>query len=80
MPSSGLPDELAIIVRKMKESVVVKDRLHKVRRFTNCFLGSEAIDFLSEDQYLERPEVSLVSSLKRGSIARTQPIYDILYS
>ncbi|WVZ19796.1 hypothetical protein V8G54_007118 [Vigna mungo] len=80
VPSSGLPDEMAIIVRKMKESIVVKDRLHKVRRFTNCFLGSEAIDFLSEDQYLERPEVSLVLSLKRGSIARTQPIYDILYA
>ncbi|BAT78561.1 hypothetical protein LR48_Vigan04g185100 [Vigna angularis] len=56
VPSGGLPDEMAIIVRKMKESIVVKDRLHKVRRFTNCFLGSEAIDFLSEDQYLERPE------------------------
>ncbi|XP_027903987.1 uncharacterized protein LOC114163833 [Vigna unguiculata] len=56
VPSSGLPDEMAIIVRKMKESIAVKDRLHKVRRFSNCFLGSEAIDFLSEDQYLERPE------------------------
>ncbi|KAK7353121.1 hypothetical protein VNO80_18560 [Phaseolus coccineus] len=56
VPNSGLPDEMAIVVRKMKESIAVKDRLHKVRRFTNCFLGSEAIDFLSEDQYLERPE------------------------
>nr|ACU17749.1 unknown [Glycine max] len=27
-----------------------------MRRFTNSFLSSEAIDFLSEDQYLERPE------------------------
>jgi len=79
VPNSGLPDEMAIVVRKMKESIAVKDRLHKVRRFTNCFLGSEAIDFLSEDQYLERPEVSLVLSLKRGSIARTQPIYDSSY-
>ncbi|CAL5202899.1 unnamed protein product [Lathyrus oleraceus] len=54
--SSGAVDELALIVRKMKESITVKDRLYKMRRFTNCFLGSDALDFLSEDQYLERPE------------------------
>ncbi|KAJ1406798.1 Winged helix-like DNA-binding domain superfamily [Sesbania bispinosa] len=54
--SSGVLDEMALIVRKMKESVAVKDRLYKMRRFTNCFLGSEAVDFLSEDQYLERQE------------------------
>ncbi|TKY74336.1 Glutaredoxin protein [Spatholobus suberectus] len=54
--SSGPIDEMAIIVRKMKESIAVKDRLYKMRRFNNCFLGSEAINFLSEDQYLERPE------------------------
>ncbi|XP_027364859.1 uncharacterized protein LOC113871958 [Abrus precatorius] len=54
--SNGMIDEMAIIVRKMKESIAVKDRLYKMRRFTNCFLGSEAVDFLSEDQYLERQE------------------------
>uniref|UniRef100_A0A5B6YP86 DEP domain-containing protein n=1 Tax=Davidia involucrata TaxID=16924 RepID=A0A5B6YP86_DAVIN len=54
--STGAIDELAVIVRKMKESVVVKDRFYKIRRFTNAFLGSEAVDFLSEDQYLEREE------------------------
>ncbi|TYK06656.1 hypothetical protein E5676_scaffold453G001370 [Cucumis melo var. makuwa] len=54
--SSGTVDELAMIVRKMKESIVVKDRYCKMRRYTNCFLGSEAVDFLSEDQYLEREE------------------------
>ncbi|CAJ2648533.1 unnamed protein product [Trifolium pratense] len=54
--SSGAIDELALIVRKMKESIVVKDRFSKLRRFTNCFLGCEAVDFLSEDQYLERKE------------------------
>ncbi|XP_039038743.1 uncharacterized protein LOC120176381 [Hibiscus syriacus] len=52
----GSVDELALIVRKMKETIVVKDRLYKMRRFTNCFLGYEAVDFLSEDQYLEREE------------------------
>ena len=58
MSSSGAIDELAVIVRKMKGFVVVKDRFYKMRRFTNCFQGSEAVDFLSEDQYLEREEVS----------------------
>ncbi|XP_009602320.1 uncharacterized protein [Nicotiana tomentosiformis] len=56
LSSSGSIDELAIIVKKMKQSIVVKDRFYKLRRFTNCFLGSEAVDFLSEDQYLEREE------------------------
>lgn len=56
MSSSGAIDELALIVRKMKESIVVRDRFYKMRRFTSCFLGSEAVDFISEDQYLEREE------------------------
>ncbi|KAM1729210.1 hypothetical protein ACFX12_019637 [Malus domestica] len=56
LSSSGAIDELALIARKMKEFVDVKDRFHKMRRFTNCFAGSEAVDFLSEDQYLEREE------------------------
>ncbi|OIS98966.1 PREDICTED: uncharacterized protein LOC109232432 [Nicotiana attenuata] len=56
LSSSGSMDELAIIVKKMKQYIVVKDRFYKLRRFTNCFLGSEAVDFLSEDQYLEREE------------------------
>lgn len=55
---TGVIDELAITVRKMRESIVVRDRFFKLRRVTNCFLGSEAVDFLSEDQYLEREEVS----------------------
>nr|GEV53796.1 DEP domain-containing protein [Tanacetum cinerariifolium] len=54
--SRGVVDELAIIVRKMKGSIIVKDRFYKFRRVTNCFLGSEAVDFLSEDQLLEREE------------------------
>lgn len=58
LSNSGAIDELALIVQKMKESILVKDRFYKMRRFTNCFLGSEAVDFLSEDQYLEREEVS----------------------
>ncbi|KAL6573321.1 hypothetical protein OROHE_001780 [Orobanche hederae] len=54
--STGAIDELALIVRKMKGSVDVKDRFYRMRRFTDCFLGSEAVDFLTEDQYLEREE------------------------
>ncbi|XP_057490345.1 uncharacterized protein LOC130776217 [Actinidia eriantha] len=54
MSTSGAIDELADIVSKMKESIPVKDRFYKMRRFINCFLGSEAVNFLSEDQYLER--------------------------
>ncbi|KAF8723511.1 hypothetical protein HU200_021458 [Digitaria exilis] len=53
---SGKMDDLATIVRKMRELVIPKDRFYKMRRFSNCFLGSEAVDFLSEDQYLERDE------------------------
>ena len=58
MSNSGALDEQALIVRKMKESIVPRDRFYKMRRFTSCFLGSEAVDFISEDQYLEREEVS----------------------
>lgn len=54
--SSGALDEMALIVSKLKEFIVVKDRFYKMRRFTKCFIGSEAVDFLSEDQYLERQE------------------------
>lgn len=56
LSTSGSIDELALISRKMKENIVVKDRFYKMRRFTYSFLGSEAVDFLSEDQYLEREE------------------------
>lgn len=61
LSSSGSIDELALIVRKMKDNIVVKDRFYKMRHFTNSFLGSEVVDFLSEDQYLEREEVSYFS-------------------
>ena len=58
MSASGAIDELAVVARKMKESIPVKDRFYKMHRFTNCVLGSEVVDFLSEDKYLEREEVS----------------------
>lgn len=77
--SSGSIDELALIVRKMKESIVVKDRFYKMRRFCNCFLGSEAIDFLSETQYLEREEVCWISSFPFSEIQEGRtPIFVML--
>ncbi|KAF7829895.1 electron carrier/protein disulfide oxidoreductase [Senna tora] len=54
--NTGAPDEMALVVRKMKETIVVKDRFCRMQRFTKSFLGSEAVDFLSEDQYLERKD------------------------
>ncbi|XP_042014384.1 uncharacterized protein LOC121762546 [Salvia splendens] len=54
--SGGAIDELALIARKMKGSISIKDRFHKMRRYTDCFQGKDAVDFLSEDQYLERAE------------------------
>ncbi|XP_019085600.1 PREDICTED: uncharacterized protein LOC104749393 [Camelina sativa] len=51
--SKGPVDELALIVLRMKPCIV-KDRFYKMRRFKNSFLGSEAVDFLCEDQSLER--------------------------
>lgn len=48
--------QISEVCNNMKESITVKDRLYKMHRFTNCFLGSDALDFLSEDQYLEKPE------------------------
>jgi hypothetical protein len=60
---TGKMDELATIVRKMSESITPKDRFYKMRRFSNCFLGNEAVNFLSEDQYLERDEVKYLYCL-----------------
>lgn len=75
---SGKIDELATIVRKMRESITLKDRFYKMRRFSSCFLGSEAVDFLSEDQYLERDEVRyqlllINKTTSSNAVCRTQP-------
>lgn len=53
-------DELAEIVRRLRAAVVVKDRFLRYRMHSNCFVGSEAIDFLVEDQYCEREEVCII--------------------
>ncbi|KAL2641725.1 hypothetical protein R1flu_009312 [Riccia fluitans] len=49
-------DEYAEIVRRLRKAVVVKDRFLRYRLHSNCFVGSEAVDFLIEDQYCEREE------------------------
>ncbi|KAL1547049.1 hypothetical protein AAHA92_23568 [Salvia divinorum] len=54
--SGGAIDELALIARKMKGSISIKDRFYKMRRYTDCFQGKDAVDFLSEDQSLEREQ------------------------
>lgn len=54
--NNGMVDEFANVVTKLREAVVVKDRFYKMRMFTRCFVGSEAVDFLSEEQLLERDE------------------------
>ncbi|KAK9096797.1 hypothetical protein Sjap_022294 [Stephania japonica] len=53
---SGTVDELAFVVKKMQDSVLVKDRFYKMRIFNRCFLGSDAVDFLSVDQDLSRKD------------------------
>uniref|UniRef100_A0A7N0V754 DEP domain-containing protein n=1 Tax=Kalanchoe fedtschenkoi TaxID=63787 RepID=A0A7N0V754_KALFE len=54
--NNGTVDENAAFVQKMRESIMVRDRFQRLRRFTSCFLGSDAVNFISEDQYLEREE------------------------
>eukprot|EP01018_Ginkgo_biloba_P038033 Gb_17271 [translate_table: standard] len=54
--NDGSVDEFVNVVRKLREAVVIKDRFYKMRMFSKCFLGSEAIDFLVEDQLLLKDE------------------------
>ncbi|KAL9688986.1 hypothetical protein QQ045_033415 [Rhodiola kirilowii] len=56
--NNGTVDENALFVRKMRESIMVRDRFHRMRRYTSCFLGSDAVNFISEDRYLEREEAT----------------------
>ncbi|KAI5079505.1 hypothetical protein GOP47_0004984 [Adiantum capillus-veneris] len=49
-------DECAEVVRKLRERVQVKDRFYKMRLFSRCFPGSEALDIFADDQYCEKEE------------------------
>ena len=55
--NNGMVDEFANVVTKLKEAMVFKDSFYEMQMFSKCFVGSEAVDFLSEDQLLERDEV-----------------------
>eukprot|EP00252_Welwitschia_mirabilis_P004077 TRINITY_DN14268_c0_g1_i1.p1 TRINITY_DN14268_c0_g1~~TRINITY_DN14268_c0_g1_i1.p1 ORF type:complete len:794 (-),score=167.22 TRINITY_DN14268_c0_g1_i1:557-2938(-) len=54
--STGMVDDYVNVVKKLRESLVIKDRFYKMRLFSRCFVGSEAVDFIAEDQLLERDE------------------------
>lgn len=54
--NTGMIDEYENVVKRLREHVVIKDRFYKMRMFSRCFVGSEAVDFLAEDQLLEREE------------------------
>ncbi|MCO5608180.1 hypothetical protein L7F22_062386 [Adiantum nelumboides] len=43
-------DNLADMVESLKEKVQIKDRLHKMHWFTRCFIGSEAVGVLAENE------------------------------
>lgn len=49
-------DEFAEVVRKLREKVQVKDRFYKMRLFSRCFPGSEALEVFADDQYCEKEE------------------------
>lgn len=55
-PLSENKDELAEVAQRLKEKVQIKDRLYKMHWFTRCFLGSEAVGILAEDQNRSRQE------------------------
>ncbi|MCO5592160.1 hypothetical protein L7F22_046156 [Adiantum nelumboides] len=55
-PENSKPDEFAEVVRKLREKVQVKDRFYKMRLFSRCFPGSEALDIFADDQYCEKEE------------------------
>ncbi|KAK9163113.1 hypothetical protein Syun_004015 [Stephania yunnanensis] len=79
----GAVDELALVVKKMQESILVKDRFYKMRIFNKCFLGSDAVDFLSVDQHLSREDaIQFGQKLVRlhffRHILERKPLYVVL--
>lgn len=55
-PDNVKLDEFAEVVRKLREKVQVKDRFYKMRLFSRCFPGSEALEVFADDQYCEKEE------------------------
>ena len=50
-------DEFAQIVKRLREKVQVKDRFHKMRLLSKCFLGLDAAEIFEDDQHCSREEV-----------------------
>ncbi|KAJ7959063.1 Glutaredoxin/DEP/DUF547 domain-containing protein [Quillaja saponaria] len=74
MSNSGDLDELALIIRKMKESIVVKDQFFK-NRSENLFEdGNNLYQFLDDDPTV----ASQCQNIPRGIISeKPKPITDI---
>ncbi|XP_002993098.2 uncharacterized protein LOC9652441 [Selaginella moellendorffii] len=53
---NAVPDEFAEVVQKLREKVQLKDRFLKLRLYSKCFLGSDAVEVFAEDQYCEKDE------------------------
>ncbi|KAH7425439.1 hypothetical protein KP509_11G054000 [Ceratopteris richardii] len=47
-------DEFSEVVCKLREKVQVKDRFYKMRLFSRCFPGSEALEVFAEVQHCEK--------------------------
>eukprot|EP00250_Pteridium_aquilinum_P013003 c21072_g1_i1 orf=629-2344(-) len=52
----GKKDDLVEVAQRLKEKVQIKDRLHRMQWFTRCFLGSEAVGILAENENCSREE------------------------
>ena len=44
-------------MKRLREKVQVKDRFHKMRLFSKCFLGLDAAEIFEDDQHCSREEV-----------------------
>ncbi|KAI5058421.1 hypothetical protein GOP47_0026591 [Adiantum capillus-veneris] len=53
---TGNKDDRADMAERLKEKVQIKDRLHKIHWFTRCFVGSEAVGILAENENCSREE------------------------
>lgn len=53
---TGNKDNLADMAEKLKEKVQIKDRLYKIHWFTRCFVGSEAVGILAENENCSKEE------------------------
>lgn len=55
---SGALDEYIELVKTLRTKLSIKDRFLKYRVINKCFIGSEAVDIVMEDQHITRDMVS----------------------